>query len=167
MADSDPQIRKGGGHPDPEIRWGPGLKKKIFQPFRLQFGPKIRGRGPPGSSTVYYSKVQSIGSCRFQIHLCILACTLKAVMKFLPAQFPWIWCKCLWSNVICLKFFNMTKYRKVLVKYSLLIMLADTGIFLSPKNFSSVQISWKISWKPSDLKIIGIKTYLFENYTIF
>ena len=40
------------------------------------------------------------GSCRFQIHLCILACimscefTRKAVMKFLSAQFSWIWSKC-------------------------------------------------------------------------
>ena len=41
-----------------------------------------------------YSKVETVGSCRFQIHLCILAyvmsreLTREAVMKFLPAQFP-------------------------------------------------------------------------------
>ena len=43
------------GHPDPEIRgeWGGGLQKKFFQPFRPQFGPKIRrggGAGSPGTS---------------------------------------------------------------------------------------------------------------------
>ena len=43
---------------------------------------------------IYYSKVESVGSCRFQIHLCILACVCgrefihQAVKKFLPAQFP-------------------------------------------------------------------------------
>ena len=53
-----------------------------------------------------YSKVETVGSSRFQIHLCILAyvmsreLTREAVMKFLPAQFPWIWCECLWSNFI-------------------------------------------------------------------
>ena len=36
--------------------------------------------------------------------------------------------------------------------------MVDIGIFLSPKNFSSV-------WKSSDPKIIGIKTYLFENFS--
>ena len=25
----------------------------------------------------YYSKVESVGSCRFQIHLCILACVMS------------------------------------------------------------------------------------------
>ena len=44
-------------------------------------------------------QIPSVGSCRLQIHLCILACvmvrefSLKAVTKFLRAQFPWIWCK--------------------------------------------------------------------------
>ena len=44
----------GRGHPDPEIREGGGLKK-LFPPFLLQFGLKIRGgggglEGPPGPS---------------------------------------------------------------------------------------------------------------------
>ena len=35
-----------GFHPDSEIRWGAGLKRKIFRPFGPQFsGPKIRGGG--------------------------------------------------------------------------------------------------------------------------
>ena len=33
----------GGGHSDPEIRRGPGLKKKIFRPSGPQFGLKIEG----------------------------------------------------------------------------------------------------------------------------
>ena len=37
----------GGGHPDPEIRGMPGLKKIFFRPFASQFGLKIRGRPPP------------------------------------------------------------------------------------------------------------------------
>ena len=38
----------GGCHPDPEIR-GEAVSKKIFWPFGLQFGLKIRERlGPPG-----------------------------------------------------------------------------------------------------------------------
>ena len=37
----------GGGHPDPEIRGMPCLKKIFFRPFASQFGLKIRGRPPP------------------------------------------------------------------------------------------------------------------------
>ena len=91
---------------------------------------------PPRSHWwVYYSKDESVGSCRFQIHLCILACvmsrefTREAVTKFLPAQFPWIWCKCLLTNLIHSKIFNLTKYREVLVKYSLLIAHAGMPIW--------------------------------------
>ena len=52
VADPDLQIRGG-----PIIqtltkgRRGGGLRKNFFQPFRPQFGPKIRGSpGPPGTS---------------------------------------------------------------------------------------------------------------------
>ena len=51
-----------------------------------------------------YESLGSHGSCRCQIHLCILACvtssefTYEAVIKFLPAHFPRIWCKCPQSN---------------------------------------------------------------------
>ena len=42
----------GGGDLVPEIRGGPVLNKKIFQPFRPQLGPKKGGAGPsPGSAT--------------------------------------------------------------------------------------------------------------------
>ena len=76
-------------------------------------------------------------TCRFQIHVCILACvmsrefTRKAVKKFLQSQFPWIWCK--WHplrNLIHSKICNLTKYRKVLLKYSLLITHAGMPIWI-------------------------------------
>ena len=70
----------------------------------------------------------TVGSCRFQVHLCVhSACVMSreftrdSVTKFLPAQFPWIWCKCLLRHLIHSKIFNLTKYREVLLKYSLLI----------------------------------------------
>ena len=59
--------------------------------------------------------------------MCILACvmsrefTCNSVTKFLPAQFPWIWCKWMPSHLIYSKILNLTKCREVLVKYSLLI----------------------------------------------
>ena len=56
--------------------------------------------------------------------------THNSVTKFLPAQFPWIWCKCLLTNLIHSKIFNLTKYRKVLVKYSLLIAHAGMPIWI-------------------------------------
>ena len=55
------QIRAGGGggHPDPEIRGGGGLKKNFFWPFGPQFGLKNKGGpGPsPGSHTAPYVNV--------------------------------------------------------------------------------------------------------------
>ena len=80
---------------------------------------------------IYYSKVESIGTWRFQIHFCILACvisrefTRKAVGKFQPTQFPRIWRKCLLRNFIHSKIFNLSKYREVLITYSPLIMYAE------------------------------------------
>ena len=49
VADRDLQIRRGGGHPDPEMRVGPVLKKIYFRPFGPHFRLKIRGglRVPP------------------------------------------------------------------------------------------------------------------------
>ena len=54
---ADPDIQMGGvgegragGHPDPEIRGMPGLKKIFFRPLAPQFGLKIRGAGPLGPS---------------------------------------------------------------------------------------------------------------------
>ena len=42
--------------------------------------------------------------------------TRETAVKFLPAQFPLIWCKCLRSNFIISKVFSMTKHREVLVE---------------------------------------------------
>ena len=75
------------------------LNKEIFGLTR--FGIDTPGYSQARSSVppklplmIYYSKVESVGSCRFQIHLCILACVMsrefthEAVTKFLPTQFP-------------------------------------------------------------------------------
>ena len=45
MADPDLQIRR-GGHPSPE-KGGGSVSKKIFRPFRPQFGLKIRESPAP------------------------------------------------------------------------------------------------------------------------
>ena len=80
---------------------------------------------------IYYSKVESIGTCRFQIHFCILACvisrefTREGVGKFQPTQFPRIWRKCLLRNFIHSKIFNLSKYREVLITYSPLTTYAE------------------------------------------
>ena len=57
-----------------------------------------------------------VGSCKFQIHLCILAYVITA-----NSHARLNWCKGLISNLIHSKIFNLAKYREVLVKYSLLI----------------------------------------------
>ena len=53
MPNPDLEIMGGSGHPDPEIRGEAGgggqSLKYFFQPFRPQFGLKIRGAGPPWS----------------------------------------------------------------------------------------------------------------------
>ena len=65
-------------------------------------------------------------------HSCIMSreFTHDSVTKFLPAQFPWIWCKCLLRILIHSKIFNLTKYWEVLVKYSLLITQAGIPIWI-------------------------------------
>ena len=56
--------------------------------------------------------------------------TRDSVTKFLPAQFPWIWCKCLLRILIHSKIFNLDKYKQVLINYSLLIMHAVIPIWI-------------------------------------
>ena len=56
--------------------------------------------------------------------------TREAVMEFLPAQFSRIWWKCLLRNLIHSEIFNLTKYREVLVKDSLLIMHAGMLLWI-------------------------------------
>ena len=54
VADPDPQIRKGPGHPDPAISRGAVESKNFFRPLELgpQFGLKITGAGPPAPPLV-------------------------------------------------------------------------------------------------------------------
>ena len=69
VSDPDFQIRRGGCHPDPEIRGVPGLKKEFFLPFGPHFDLTTREggeppRGPsPGSATdvatVYDNKFET------------------------------------------------------------------------------------------------------------
>ena len=61
VADPHLQIRGGGGHPDPELRGWPSLKKSFFWPFGPQFGPKITGgprapRAPPVDPPLSYNR---------------------------------------------------------------------------------------------------------------
>ena len=66
------------------------------------------------------------------LHVCAMSCefTRKGVAKFLPAQFSWKWCWCLLTNLIHSSIFNLTKYREVFVKYSLLITHAGMPIWI-------------------------------------
>ena len=54
----------------------------------------------------------TVGSCR--LCACVMSrdFTCDSVTKFLPAQFPWIWCKCLLRHLIHSKIFNLTKCRE-------------------------------------------------------
>ena len=69
------------------------------------------------------SKIESWihGSCRFVIHLRLhsfmMSYTSEVVMKFLPAQSSWIWCKSVSSKLFCpfKNIFNLTEYREVIV----------------------------------------------------
>ena len=45
VTDSDLQIRGEPSHPDPEIKGGGAVSKKMFQPFGPQFGLTIRRGG--------------------------------------------------------------------------------------------------------------------------
>ena len=87
------------------------------------------------------SKVESVGSCRFQIHLCILACAISSEDFSLPAgilrrksRVPSPRgegtrdARLRMSAGEAMKIFNLTKYREVLVKYSLLV--THTGMLI-------------------------------------
>ena len=71
---------------------------------------------------IYYSNVESVRSCRFQIHL--HSCmrneqwihTRYRTMKFLPTQVSWIWCKCLQSSFIHSKIFQSDWIQRGIVK---------------------------------------------------
>ena len=46
---SRPSDKVGAGHPDPEIRGGPGLQKKIFLALRASVWSKNKKAPPPGA----------------------------------------------------------------------------------------------------------------------
>ena len=50
VTDSDLQIRGEPSHPDPEIKGGGAVSKKMFQPFGPQFGLTIRRGGVGGAA---------------------------------------------------------------------------------------------------------------------
>ena len=108
----------------------------LFYVQKLLQSTQVKRTPPRLHKWIYYSKVESVGSCRFQIHVCILAWVISreftgdSVTKFLPAKFSWIWRKCLLWNLTHLKIFNLTKYREVLVKYSLLSTHAGMPIWI-------------------------------------
>ena len=74
-----------GGHPDPEIRGEPGLKKKFFRPFGAHFNLKIikRGRAPqsppldPPLQHTFVNVVILVFYYRFARILCDLMAYLK------------------------------------------------------------------------------------------
>ena len=91
--------------------------KKIY--FTVKPGQALPPRSPL-MNLLFES--WTVGSFRFQIHLCILGCvmsrefTRETVMKFPLPHFPCIWCKSLRSNSLDSKIFNLTKYRDVVVE---------------------------------------------------
>ena len=100
--------------------------------YKISDYSQARSSVPPKIPLMYLLfKSWTVGSCGFQIHPCVHSCmrnepqiakfTRDSVTKFLPAQFPWIWCKSLLRHLIHSKIFNLTKCREVLLKYSLLI----------------------------------------------
>ena len=66
--------------------------------------------------------------------------TREAVMKFLPAPFSWIWCKCLLRNLIHSKIFNLTKYREFDTSYT------GTTNGLIFQIINSLVESWGYAW---------------------
>ena len=103
------------------------VREIYFSPiFKIQ---KIYFTVKPGQALLPKSPLMNlsfeswtVGSCRFQIHLCILGCvmsrefTRETVMKFPLPHFPCIWCKSLRSNFLDSKIFNLTKYRDAVVE---------------------------------------------------
>ena len=93
------------------------IYKKIY--FTVKPGQALSPKSPLMNLLL---ESWTVGSCRFQIHLCILGCimsrefTRETVMKFLLPHFPCIWCKSLRSNFLDSKIFNLTKYRDVVVE---------------------------------------------------
>ena len=101
------------------------LKSQISSQARWSLQPKM-----PLMDLLF----ESWSVSRFHIRSCIRALvmirefTRKVVMKFLPAQYSWIWCKAFKAILSIQRFFCLTEYREVIVKYSLLIAHAGMQI---------------------------------------
>ena len=110
-------------------------------------------------------KVESVGSCRFQIHPCIPACvvssefTRKVVMKFLSAQFSRIWCWCVRSNFVHSKIFQSDRIhwsygKKIPAHYACrnadlnLILVEATTSRSNIRMINSLKDSWgeRLTW---------------------
>ena len=95
-----------------------------YSKYKKKYFTVKPGQASPPKSPLMNLLFESwtVGSCRFQIHLCILGCvmsrefTRETVMKFLLPHFSWVWCKSLRSNFLDSKIFNLTKYRDVVVE---------------------------------------------------
>ena len=83
----------------------------------------------------------------------------EVVMKFLPPQFPWNWCKCLGRNFIYLKIFNMTKYIEVLVKYATPGRGTTNGFIFQTIN-SKIE-SWGYTWPALTVRLKSMKFVRF------
>ena len=83
----------------------------------------------------------------------------EVVMKFLPPQFPWNWCKCLGRNFIHLKIFNMTKYIEVLVKYATPGRGTTNGFIFQTIN-SKIE-SWGYTWPALTVRLKSMKFVRF------
>ena len=81
--------------------------------------------------------------------------THDSVTKFLPAQFPWIWCKCLLRILIHSKIFNLTKYRQVLVNYSLLVTHFSNNQFINRILGGTLDLFWQYINVGTELLIHG------------
>ena len=69
VADPDLQIMGMGGHPDPEKRGRAGLKKNCFQPFRPQFGLRIKGGPRPPGPLPWIYHCDHLGETSFELWL--------------------------------------------------------------------------------------------------
>ena len=129
-------------------------------------------------------EVESVGSCRFQIHLYILACVMSrkftrdSVTKFLPAQFPWIWCKCLLQkNFNSFKDFQsdqiQTRSGKLFTAYyacsnsdlNLTLVTGTTNEFIF-QIIKSLTESWGVRLTCFDCNLFLYKEQMYRFYSL-
>ena len=116
VPDPDLKIRwrAGGGHPDPWVRVEPVLQNKIFSPFGLPYGLKIRGAlGPsPGSATEIFpkSRVSRVGPRGGNVIArgltCTAACSCHALWLIRWTRKWWSFLKFRLPKLCCLNSFT-------------------------------------------------------------